>query len=104
METKFTKGVWEFSPMCGIQGHCLMAQVWDSNGFNLCSIDDRYGEEEATANAKLIAAAPDLFDALDNLLFLHGCEQEGIESGQPTKEQWLEAVDKGIEALKKATE
>lgn len=34
-----------------------MAQVWDSNGFNLASMDSRYGEEESTANAKLTAEA-----------------------------------------------
>jgi len=54
---KHTKGEWTFSPMKGTKHHCFSAQVWDENGFNLASIDSRYGEIEATANAKLIAEA-----------------------------------------------
>lgn len=61
---KHTKGPWSFSPMRGQAGHCIMAQVWDDEGNNLCSIDTRYGEDKASANAKLIAAAPELLNAL----------------------------------------
>lgn len=37
--------------------------------------------------------------ALEKLVFLHGCEQEGIESGQPTPDQWIKAVNEAEEAL-----
>lgn len=43
-----------------------------------------------------------LYDALADLVFLHGCEQEGIESGMPTPEQWEQAVDNAVIALKGA--
>jgi hypothetical protein len=34
-----------------------------------------------------------LLDAAKHILHLHLCEQEGLSSGQPTRTQWLEAVD-----------
>ena len=43
-----------------------------------------------------------LLEALKNLVHLHLCEQEGISSGMPTREQWLEAVDKASKAITKA--
>ena len=41
-----------------------------------------------------------IIDALEHLVFLHGCEQEGLESGMPTPEQWEQAVDAAHRALK----
>lgn len=35
----------------------------------------------------------DLITKAEALIFLHNCEQEGIESGMPTKEQWYSAVN-----------
>lgn len=43
-----------------------------------------------------------LYDALAELVHLHGCEQEGVESGMPTPEQWTQAVDNAVIALKGA--
>ena len=43
-------------------------------------------------------------EALQNLVYLHACEQEGIESGQPTPEQWFKAVEDAEEALRKEQE
>ena len=43
-------------------------------------------------------------EALQNLVYLHACEQEGIESGQPTPEQWFKAVEDAEEALGKEQE
>jgi hypothetical protein len=59
---KHTPGPWTHSPMNGTFGHCLMAQVWDSQGKSLASIDSHYEQKQASANAKLIAAAPDFLD------------------------------------------
>lgn len=50
----------------------------------------------------LISAAHDLLDALQKLVHLHLCEQEGISSGMPSKEQWIEAVDEATKAIQKA--
>ena len=44
-----------------------------------------------------------LYHALRSLVFLHGCEQEGLESGMPTPEQWEQAVDAAHRALKEAS-
>ena len=48
----------------------------------------------------LIDKADRLYNALEALVFLHGCEQEGLESGMPTPEQWEQAVDAAHRALK----
>lgn len=39
-------------------------------------------------------------EALEGLVHLHLCEQEGLLSGKPTPEMWFEAVNKASEALK----
>lgn len=56
---------------------------------------------EEHANAQLIAAAPELLKALEDLVHLHMCEQEGLSSGQPSSSDWLKAVDQAIEAISK---
>lgn len=66
-------------------------------------IRDAYKEGEAEANAKLIAAAPDLLEALERLVHLHLCEQEGLSSGQPSPEDWHEAVERASQAINKAS-
>jgi len=103
-KTKHTPGPWEISPkneaiITGENGDVNIATMWEA--FHL---DERTGErvEEAYANARLIAAAPDLLEALENLVFLHTCEQEGIESGQPTPEEWYTAVNAAEKAIQKA--
>lgn len=45
------------------------------------------------------AKESDLVITAKELLHLHLCEQEGMLSGKPTRQQWLEAVDKLSEAL-----
>jgi hypothetical protein len=42
-----------------------------------------------------------LFEASSEILHLHLCEQEGLSSGMPTREQWIEAVNKLSEAINK---
>jgi hypothetical protein len=59
--------------------------------------------DQKKANALLIAAAPDLLEALQKLVFLHTCEQEGITSGQPTPDDWFSAVHAAELAIEKAT-
>jgi hypothetical protein len=45
-----------------------------------------------------------LLEALKELVHLHGCEQEGLLSGQPTPEQWYKAVEKAELIITKAEE
>jgi hypothetical protein len=40
--------------------------------------------------------------ALERLVHLNLCEQEGLSSGQPTPEMWMEAVNQASEALQSA--
>lgn len=46
----------------------------------------------------------DLTEALTELVHLHGCEQEGLQSGKPTPEQWFNAVNKAHDVLWPKTE
>jgi hypothetical protein len=52
-----------------------------------------YGETLAASPASPVR------EAAENILHLHLCEQEGLQSGQPTPQMWMEAVDKLSEAL-----
>ena len=52
------------------------------------------------AVARLIAAAPELLDALDALLDLHIAEQEGIDPPKP--EDWMKAVTRAEIVVAKA--
>jgi len=54
-------------------------------------------------NARLIAAAPDLLTALQELVHLHTCEQEGLSSGQPSPADWLKAIDQASDAIIKSS-
>jgi len=113
METKFSKGEWH---ACCLDNkpHYVFA---GEDGKTVCAIhhndpnephyermDGILTKEECVANAKIIQAAPELLEALDELVFLHGCEQEGLLSGQPTAKQWFDAVERAELIIKKATE
>lgn len=63
--------------------------------------------DESDANAKLIAAAPDLAEAMGSLLdameMQEGREAETLHINQPTaKKIWVDAKDKARAALQKA--
>jgi hypothetical protein len=87
---KHTKGDWTSTKMIGEENHCICAQVFDNDGKSLCYIDSRYGEIEATANAKLVAAAPVLLE--------FAIEMTRRYPNSP----WI--YEQGNEAIKKATD
>jgi hypothetical protein len=58
--------------------------------------------EEAKANALLIASAPELLEKLEQLVFMHSCEQEGIGCGMPTTVDWYNAVKQAYLVIQKA--
>jgi len=67
MTTKHTPGPWAYSPQKGKPGHCNLAQVWRSDGKCLATLTSTKNEGEATADACLIAAAPDMLEALEKI-------------------------------------
>jgi hypothetical protein len=105
METKHTKGEWlieidhpESEPTA--ENKCHMIEIRTKTFEWICSVMP-YGKkskEETEANAKLIAAAPDLLEALIEALpaveELNGEFQEG----------WEDTINKIKKAIKKATE
>jgi hypothetical protein len=99
-KSDYTPGPWEITTRCDNETQVHIA--WT----DVCEIvAPRPVTQSITqdkANAKLIATAPDLLEALQELVHLHGCEQEGIGSGQPTFQQWIDAVNKASEAIDKA--
>jgi len=85
-ETKWTPGPWIFSGLSstGI-GYVnarlqTIAQAWDF--------------PEAEANARLIAAAPDLLEALESAMRWIGSLTDWEGAGDPDVDKWREALAK----------
>ena len=64
----------------------LSPKFLDSGTVHLCS------EEVASM----------MLEALRELIHLHACEEEGLQSGRPTAEQWRLATFKGQRAISEA--
>ena len=67
-----TPGPWDWSPQKGKPGGSYLAQVWASDGDSLATLESRPNSTEASANARLIAAAgtaaselPDGYDPIE---------------------------------------
>lgn len=93
---KHTKGEWSvksFSDSRVIVKHVIHS----SNGDTICKVmrDDNDDSEAELANAKLIAAAPELLEALNSLI------SEIDDAVMPTSSN--EAISKAKAAIKKAT-
>lgn len=65
METKFTKGEWKIVDTDVVaENGCAICQVYDASESNITEMD----MEIVLANLKLIAAAPDMFEALSAMI------------------------------------
>lgn len=64
--TRHSPGPWTVDPVPGIRGDAGNSHVYSSHDALICRVDARecVETEEAKANARLIAAAPDLAEAL----------------------------------------
>lgn len=101
METEFkgTPGAW-FATYDHGSSNWIIDVIDDKEQLVAFAIPDSKIESEA--NARLIAAAPEMLEALQKLVFLHSCEQEGIDSAMPTRGQWMDAISKAEKAINKA--
>ena len=95
MQTKHTQGEW--TPQIGT----LTTSIRDERNIAICEIKNLSLPNEFEANAKLIAAAPDLLEALKSLqAILCDCEGNPCFEGSEGDEI---VAQKAFETIKKAT-
>ena len=94
-DKKFTKGIWSIGASWNL---CVISE---SIGHVIaeCSVESYMDEEEMRANAKLIAAAPELFEAIT--YYFHVLKEVRGENWDKSPDHVL---SKMINAIKKATE
>lgn len=98
MKTKHTQGEWNAVEYAGFW--IIKTENYYDSGYDVLSCEE-VGEREAEANAKLIAAAPDLLEALqkiDSYFF----DSEGKD--QYLSKKQLDILETIKEVIKKATE
>lgn len=91
METKFTKGEWYAVKQ--IESMEVHSRRFTAGIDVICSINNQFLKEQTEANAKLIAAAPELLDSLLELI-------SWIKEGDYDQS----FIEKAEQAIKKATE
>ena len=106
--TKFTKGEWKITDdrFIAVDEKELVCEVYDRANFLPRPGTIVPDEETAEANAKLIAAAPEMFEALKTMLMFIK-ESSGIagwhENGQVATWDEFDVVKDIETAIKKAT-
>lgn len=94
-KAKHTAGPWRHSPQKGKKGHCYTAQVWDNTGQSLAIIEDKENADEATANARLIAASPEMYEMLKSCLaFVDVLDLHGIAGDWSERPKLVELIKK----------
>lgn len=63
------------------------------------SLKDEIIDDKTDFEDKQRAQIKVLTESLTELVHLHACEQEGLQSGRPTPEQWHNAINKAHDAL-----
>ena len=90
------KSPWTHSTQVGVPAHCFCAQVWDADGVSVATIEPTTDPADATATARLFAAAPDLLEALrEARLFIEDeranrlegfcCDEDAAYVDRPTR-------------------
>ena len=97
MEKKFTEEEWRVylstTPYADVV----------TDGFDICTCwSGHVGEDEAKANAKLIAAAPDLLHRLNNIVLSIKAHPDYVNGEEG--DEWHDIVELAEQAIKKATE
>ena len=97
MEKKFTKGKWK------LDADFIFSEndevICDTNPIGITKTVFRRSEEEFLANGRLIAAAPELLEALNDLIIA-----DELSSVRPAICCWDDLINKAKETIKKATE
>ena len=92
LEFKGTKGNWEFENVTTHNGDFY--KVKSDNTTSICNVTTR-NQEQAQANAKLIASAPELLDALQ--LLVSQLENEHLsEYCEPLIDKAKQAIEKSL--------
>lgn len=60
-----TPGPWTYEAQDGVGSHCVLAQVFAPDGTAIADIVSTADGEQASANARLMAQAPALVEALE---------------------------------------
>ena len=96
MKKKFTEGKWVIDDI----------DILSESGMIICEVHDGFDShildmdmDVVNANAKLIAAAPDLLEALNDLVLA-----SDLSSNSPVVGNWNELINNAKNAIKKATE
>ena len=105
MENKFTKGKWE------LDADFIFSEndevICDTNPIGITKTVFRRSEEEFLANGRLIAAAPELLNALIGVLNIMN-DSEGVAgyhlNGDIAKWDEFDEIKQAEQAIKKATE
>ena len=86
IETAYTPGPWRVAPAADYQSSHINVDAGTRGYICLAGVQ---GDTQAAANARLIAAAPDLLRALDNLLEQHIA---GVDLSVRDRQVWLRAA------------
>jgi hypothetical protein len=100
MEAKYTKGEWKVANHGVSRLHIAVNPENPIETTSICSLYGSGREEEIQANAKLISAAPDMFNILEKLIRANKNLAKYNPDTFISPEVWREAES----ILKKATE
>ena len=106
METKFTKGDWK-ATIAELKDFflCAVGSVETKRVICHTNLDPEITSEECKANAKLIAAAPDLFEAAEmSKQFIEYIKNAQLNLWSDKMQLMYESLCKLDSAIKKATE
>jgi hypothetical protein len=96
MKTQHTPGPWKFGSKT--DGDLYKRNIAGVDGYHVAAVSSR-DDHEVDANARLIAAAPDLLEALQDLF---DADMEHVLMGDGKDDQ-IEAIAKARAAIAKAT-
>lgn len=95
-KTKWTKGIWKINPKAKTHVECDEHGIASTGSWAARSMDSLDIEVEQHANANLIAAAPELYDALSDALDGKSIYDLSLETGWPSEhcQRWFDALAK----------